>query len=310
MKKIYPFMIMLLLCGWVQAQIDSLQLIPATVPFSCDFNSQSENQRWILTRSSCFMAEPSNRFVIGTGTSVAGGADKSLYVSGDTTGLESYGATSESCRLFAERILDFGNIPQNWVLELDWKASGNQNGSNLLGGLKVFLRDTADLMPQETPDYAEDHLELAVNDTDWRHIRIPLQNVSGVKTLQFYTWGYLNANARLVPAAIDNIAITPATCDAPQFTVTTVGTNAAFSWPGSETDTFLIIYRLASEGTQNSVYKTVTGSMDTIGGLLPNREYIAWMAKICGSDTSAMYLGTHFITGCGTYEAPFEEHFS
>ena len=121
-------MIMLLLCGWVQAQIDSLQLIPATVPFSCDFNSQSENQRWILTRSSCFMAEPSNRFVIGTGTSVAGGADKSLYVSGDTTGLESYGANSESCRLFAERILDFGNIPQNWVLELDWKASGNQNG--------------------------------------------------------------------------------------------------------------------------------------------------------------------------------------
>ena len=241
---------------------------------------------------------------------MAGGADKSLYVSGDTTGLESYGANSESCRLFAERILDFGNIPQNWVLELDWKASGNQNGSNLLGGLKVFLRDTADLMPQETPDYAEDHLELAVNDTDWRHIRIPLQNVSGVKTLQFYTWGYLNANARLVPAAIDNIAITPATCEAPQFTVTTVGTNAAFSWPGSETDTFLIIYRLASEGTQNSVYKTVTGSMDTIGGLLPNREYIAWMAKICGSDTSAMYLGTHFITGCGTYEAPFEEHFS
>ena len=303
-------MIMLLLCGWVQAQIDSLQLIPATVPFSCDFNSQSENQRWILTRSSCFMAEPSNRFVIGTGTSVAGGADKSLYVSGDTTGLESYGANSESCRLFAERILDFGNIPQNWVLELDWKASGNQNGSNLLGGLKVFLRDTADLMPQETPDYAEEYLELAVNDTDWRHIRIPLQNVSGVKTLQFYTWGYLNANARLVPAAIDNIDITPATCDAPQFTVMTVGTNAVFSWPGSETDTFLIIYRLASEGTQNSVYKTVTGSMDTIGGLLPNREYIAWMAKICGSDTSAMYLGTHFTTGCGTYEAPFEEHFS
>ena len=303
-------MIMLLLCGVAQAQIDSLQLIPATVPFSCDFNSQSENQRWILTRSSCFMAEPSNRFVIGTGTSVAGGADKSLYVSGDTTGLESYGANSESCRLFAERIFDFGNVPQNWVLELDWKASGNQNGSNVIGGLKVFLRDTADLMPQETPDYVEEYLELAVNDTVWRHIRIPLQNVSGVKTLQFYTWGYLNENVRLVPAAIDNIAITPATCEAPQFTVTTVGTRAVFDWQGSDTDTFLIVYRPAFGTDQDVEYEEIVGNADTISGLLPNTEYIAWMAKICGSDTSAMYLGTHFTTGCGTYVAPFEEHFS
>ena len=127
-------MIMMLLCGWVQAQIDSLQLIPAAVPYSCDFNSQSENQRWILTRSSCFMAEPSNHFVIGTGTSVAGGADKSLYVSGDTTGLESYGANSESCRLFAERIFDFGNVAQNWVLELDWKASATRTARMSLAG--------------------------------------------------------------------------------------------------------------------------------------------------------------------------------
>ncbi len=301
---------MLLLCVWAQAQIDSLQQIPATLPYSCDFSSQSENQRWILTRSSCYMSEPSNRFVIGTGTSVAGGADKSLYVSGDTAGLESYGANSESCRLFAERILDFGNVPQNWVLELDWKASGNQNGSNVIGGLKVFLRDTADLMPQETPDYAEEYLELAVNDTVWRHIRIPLQNVSGLKTLQFYTWGYLNANARLVPAAIDNIAIIPATCEAPQFTVTTVGTRAVFDWQGSDTDTFLIVWRPVFGTDQDIEYEEIVGNTDTISGLLPNTEYIAWMAKICGSDTSAMYLGTHFTTGCGTYVAPFEEHFS
>ena len=190
-----------------------------------------------------------------------------------------YGANSESCRLFAERILDFGNIPQNWVLELDWKASGNQNGSNLLGGLKVFLRDTADLMPQETPDYAEEYLELAVNDTVWRHIRIPLQNVSGLKTLQFYTWGYLNENVRLVPAAIDNIAITPATCEAPQFTVTPVGTRAVFDWQGSDTDTFLIVWRPVFGYSQDNDSLEVVGSSDTLEGLIPNTEYGIMLPK-------------------------------
>ena len=309
MKKLYTIIIAMLLCGAAQAQIDSLQQIPATVPYTCDFNNQTENARWILTRSSCYMSDPTNRFVIGTGTSVTGGTDKSLYVSGDTTGLESYGANNESCRLFAERIIDFGSVPQNWVLELDWKASGYVNGTNPVSGLKVFLRDTADLMPQETPDYAEEHLELAVNDTVWRHIRIPLQNVSGLKTLQFYTWGYLNANARLVPAAIDNISITPATCDAPQFTVTPVGTRAVFDWQGSVVDTFLIIWRPVFGTTQDNDSLEVVGTTDTLEGLIPNTEYIAWMAKICGSDTSAMFLGTHFTTGCGTYIAPFEEHF-
>ncbi len=313
MKKQYYIMlavVLLGLCGCAEAQVDSVQLVPATMPYSCDFNHPDENAKWILSQGISYSFSRLNHFTIGTSTSFQdNGVDKSLYVSNDTTGLETYGANSESCWLFAERILDFGNIPQNWVLELDWKASGNQNGLNVLGGLKVFLRDTADLMPQETPTYEGESLEMAVNDNVWRHIRVPLQNVSGVKTLQFYTWGYLNANARLVPAAIDNISITPATCEAPQFTVTVDGTNAIFNWQGSDADSFLIIYRLANASEQDNEYELVGGSSSTISGLMPNSEYMAWMAKLCGNDTSAIYLGTLFTTGCGTYVAPFEEHF-
>ena len=308
MKKLYTILIAMLLCGVVQAQLDSLQQIPATVPYTCDFSNQSENARWILTRSGSVYTSYLNHFAIGTGTSVTGGADMSLYISNDT--LESYGANNESSRYFAERILDFGNTPQNWVLELDWKASGNQSSTSVSGGLKVFLRDTTDLMPDGEPDYATEYLELALGDTVWRHIRIPVQNVSGLKTLQFYTWGYVNANTRLVPAAIDNISITPATCDAPQFTVTIDGTDAIFNWQGAATDSFQIIYRPVSASPQDTVCETVMGNTGTLIGLLPNTEYIAWMAKLCGTDTSAMYLGTPFTTGCGAYVAPFEEHFS
>ena len=309
-NKFYTLITMLLLCGWAQAQIDSLQQIPATLPYSCDFNNSSENARWILSHFTWTSSDTVNHFTIGASTSyVQNGMDKSLYVSNDTTGLAAYGANAESSYLFAERIFDFGAVPQDFDLELDWKASGNQSGSSILGGLKVFLRDTAYLMPQESQTYADDFLAVAVNDTAWSHIHVPLHDVSGIKTLQFYSWGYINANTRLVPAAIDNISIMPTSCEAPQFTVTTIGTNAAFSWQGTETDTFLIIYRLANESVQDLVYETVVGNFDTISGLIPNAEYIAWMAKICDGDTSAMYLGTHFTTGCGTYVAPFEEHF-
>ena len=310
MKKLYTILISMLLCGWVQAQIDSVQQIPATVPYGCDFNNPGENARWILTRSGSVYSTYLNHFAIGTGTSVAGGADQSLYISNDTTALEAYGAYMEASHYFAERIIDFGSVPQTYVLELDWKASGGRNGTNIYAGLKVFLRDTADLLPQDEPVYSADHIEIAVGDTGWRHIRVPLDDVSGLKTLQFYTWGYINASARVVPAAIDNITVTPATCDAPQFTVTVEGAHAVFNWQGAPADTFLLVYRPASESAQSNVYKTVTGSTDTVGGLLSNTEYIAWMAKLCGDDTSAMYMGTHFTTGCGTYPAPFEEHFS
>ena len=310
MKKLYTIVMILLLCGQIQAQIDSLQGIPVTVPYTCDFNNQTENARWILTRSGSVNSSYLNHFAIGTGTSVAGGSDHSLYISNDTTSAEAYGANSESSRYFAERIIDFGNVPQNWVLELDWKASGYTNSTGPVSGLKVFLRDTADLMPDGDPNYSDEHLEFAVGDTVWRHLRIPLANVSGLKTLQFLAWGYLNANARLVPAAIDNISITPATCDAPQFTVTPVGTRAVLDWQGSVMDTFLIVWRPVSGTSQDNDFLEVVGSSDTLEGLIPNTEYIAWMAKICDGDTSAVYMGTHFTTGCGTYPAPFEETFS
>ena len=77
-KKLYTLILLTLLCTWAQAQIDSVQLIPATVPYSCDFNNPSENARWIRTRSGSVYSSYLNHFAIGTGTSVAGGTDRSL----------------------------------------------------------------------------------------------------------------------------------------------------------------------------------------------------------------------------------------
>ena len=113
MKKNYIIIVMLLSCCQIQAQIDSVQQIPATVPYSCDFNNPSENTRWVLSRSGSVYSSYLNHFAIGTGTSVEGGADQSLYISNDNTGLELYGANSESSHYYAERLINFGSEPQN-----------------------------------------------------------------------------------------------------------------------------------------------------------------------------------------------------
>ena len=120
-------------------------------------------------------------------------------------------------------------------------------------------------------------------------------------------------------AQTDSLQVDSTACVAPQFTVYTTGTDAVFNWYETdtitETDTFLIIYRLLSGTPQDNVYEMVTGNNGEFGeavisGLLPLTEYLAWMAKICSGDTSAVDSATLFTTGCGTFMTPFEEHFS
>ena len=59
---------MSLLCVWAQAQIDSVQLIPATVPYSCDFNNPGENAKWILSHFTWSLSDSVNHFTIGAST--------------------------------------------------------------------------------------------------------------------------------------------------------------------------------------------------------------------------------------------------
>ena len=310
MKKLYTILISMLLCGWVQAQIDSVQQIPATVPYTCDFSNQSENAHWILSR---YPTTPYiyflNHFVIGTGTSVTGLADDyALYVSHDENG--NYSAMAESCHLFAERVIDFGSDGGIYDLELDWKASGTTPNFYQSGGLKVFLRDTSDMMPEGAPAYANEHLDYALYDNSWRHGHVNLGYVSGVKTLQFYTWGYNASQSLQVPAAVDNISIYPTVCVAPFFTIS-FGTSAVtFQWQGSPTDTFLVVYRPESGTYSDNVYDTVTGSSYAVTGMMPNTAYVAWMARICNGQASALSEPNHFVTPCMTYPTPFVETFT
>ena len=166
---------------------------------------------------------------------------------------------------------------------------------------------------------------------------------------KFYTIITLLLLCGWAQAQIDSVQVDSTACIAPQFTVYPIGTDAFFNWLDTdnnvifvtdtlivadtvivgdadtvvvtdtvivtdtvvlmETDTFLIIYRLLSGTPEDNVYEMVVGDEYVISGLLPMTAYIAWMAKICNGDTSALSEGELFTTGCGTFVAPYEEHF-
>ena len=271
---------------------------PATLPYSSDFTNDTDNSQWVFS-TTCH-----NHFTIGSGTSYDGGNDQAVYVSNDSIG--TYAADSISGFLFAERTIDFGETPGTYIISLDWKASGNISGTSIYSGLIAYLRDANEETPSSMPSYVNSYLQYAVLDNDWVHQEIQVDDVTGLKKLQLFTWGYTNSSALQVPAAFDNVSVTEASCVTPEFTVTTTDVTATVTWDGDPSGTYLLIYREAGAPVSTNVYETITGDTTfTITGLTPVTTYYAWVAQICGGDTSVSTFAHSFTTTCpSSYPTP------
>ena len=278
--------------------------IPATLPYSSDFTNDTDNSQWVFS-TTCH-----NHFTIGSGTSYDGGNDQAVYVSNDSIG--TYAADSISGFLFAERTIDFGETPGTYIISLDWKASGNISGTSIYSGLIAYLRDANEETPSSMPSYVNSYLQYAVLDNDWVHQEIQVDDVTGLKKLQLFTWGYTNSSALQVPAAFDNVSVTEASCVTPEFTVTTTDVTATVTWDGDPSGTYLLTYREAGAPASTNVYETITGDTTfTITGLTPVTTYYAWVAQICGGDTSVSTFAHSFTTTCpSSYPTPFSENFN
>ena len=276
---------------WVDLTFTTLQ-VPATLPYSCDFNNSEENAKWTFTSSN------NNHWAIGTGTSYGNdGTDMALYVSNNPAG--TYAADSLiGSYLFAERIIDFGETPGTYELTYDWKASGYTEGGSIFSGVAVFLLDADEATTADFPSYVNDNLAFGAQLNDWSHVTVQLTEVSGYQKLQFFTWGYDFAEARAVPAAVDNISIHTSGCVTPTMTFEPDVQTVVVTHDGPADGTYYLQYRVY--GTATMLDTTFTGGSVTLENLLMNTTYIAWISQICGSDTSAVSNGSTFSTTCGT----------
>ena len=87
-------------------------------------------------------------------------------------------------------------------------------------------------------------------------------------------------------------------------------TSLSMVWTDDPSATILLYYGVTGALDSTTVCLTVTGGSYEFTGLLPATTYSFWMAKICGTDTSASTAVTNYTTPCSFTTAPFFETFS
>ncbi|MBP6429173.1 MAG: choice-of-anchor J domain-containing protein, partial [Bacteroidales bacterium] len=184
-----------------------------TFPYTATFDEfDPESYNWTSLSNSV------NRWVVGNATSSNLGTSTDLssaYISFNDG--DSNSATTATTRAYFYRDFDFGSTPTTYDLSFDWKCLGTYTSSTntVSSGIMVIPCETTDSINLGgLPLNQNQRVLMLHSQTDWQNATAQLDNMSGVKRLIFYTWGYSSSN-RYNPAAIDNITIEQSTCARP-----------------------------------------------------------------------------------------------
>ena len=99
---------------------------PATLPYSCGFEDDTENAAWTIVNGSA-----TNKFFIGSATN--NGGTKALYIS-NTNGSTNAYSNSSAGYAYAYREISIAT-PGSFTFQFDWKAVGESS----LDYIRAFL---------------------------------------------------------------------------------------------------------------------------------------------------------------------------
>ena len=273
--------------------------IPATLPYTYDFESDAEWQNWQTNTN----LNTNNWY---RGSAVANGGTHSAYISADQGATyKPYGYNSV-VNAAMYRDIDFGNVQSSFTISFDARAGGSLDAS--YDGLMVFLVDPS--IPTIASNQnitspwgnVNDLYRIATVriDTTWQTYTASFDTISGIHRVAFF-WFNQNTVAShptlLEPVAVDNIHIEESACPRPVATTVNAvgGSTASLSWYGPASGTYEVIYRPYPNGTTNSFVQTNTNSI-VLTGLESMTQYAVWVRKICGTDTSLTSDGVLFTT--------------
>ena len=270
--------------------------LPVTsFPYLATFDEYDlESSNWTSISNSV------NKWVVGDATSSTLGDiidSYSAYISFNDG--DSNSATTATTRAYFYRDFDFGSTPTTYDLSFDWKCLGTYTSSTntVSSGIMVIPCETTDSINLGGLPLNQNQRVLMVHSqTDWQNASTQLDNMSGLKRIIFFTWGYSAAN-RYNPAAIDNISLTETTCARPtDVTISDINTTSALiSWNGSAGN-YIVTYRAAGDAI--STYLASSTNTASLSNLLPGTSYSVWIKSICGSDTTINSVSLSFRTPC------------
>ena len=294
------------------ACIFTLPQVPATIPYSYNFEDATEWNNWHVSSNNHI------NWYRGNGTPAANG-NYSMYVSGD------FGATlstdmDQIVNASVWRDFDFGTTANAFEFSFKHKEGGTL--SNTYDALMVFITDTNNPVVSSEDNITSpwgdvnsiEYIYAARLDTNWTSARVAIDSMSGVKRVAFfwfnqdlgttYPWIY-------GPAAIDDIEMIVSPCPRVQgLRVDSLSsTTATLSWNATPGVTYRVAYRSAGSTPASNQYVTTTTNNVTLTGLSEVTNYIAFVQKICGTDSSIFSDGVEFQTEiCESAEFAYSYH--
>ena len=295
---------------WSEAIVFTTYSAVASIPYSTDFEDETENATWNFGG---FVNV--NAWAIGSATFAGEEASgHSAYIS--SNGGQSYGATYGYQQIYSYmwKDFDFGTGEDVFELSFDWKGIGAYySATTIMGGLAVLVQDPDDPVPSTiNSPFPSQVVIVLYNGTDWANARVVLPQLSGVKRLIFYSWGlYSTPERAATPPAIDNILIDVPVCPAPYSLIATnqTQTTADLFWEGIA-DSYIIQYKSSSDTEFTTV--TTSDNQYTLTELEPTKRYVLSIQGVCGTDLSIVSDSLVFKTSCydePIIEYPYEEGF-
>lgn len=259
------------------------QAVPATMPYSFDFEDATEWQRWqSTTNSSTDWAR---------GTAARGNATITGYISLDGGYTHSWDMSTRS-NAFAYRDINFGATSGSYQVEFDAAVGGTIADDH--DGLAVMLVDpsvpiqSTSTDPLLTPWGRIDTLDAIIvrRDTSWAHYYFPVDNTSGVRRLVLYHFNQATGSTAPYidyPPAIDNLSIVVQACPRPRnLTVSNLTDRSAdIVWEGENTARYIVAYRLKDTDSTANIYDTIIGTHHTLTGLTSSSEYLYQVVRLC-----------------------------
>ena len=284
--------------------------VPATLPYTCDFENAVENNGWVRENGAY-----TNKWCIGTATN--NGGTKALYVSNDNGTTNAYGASASY--VYAYREIDFASAGE-YVVSFDWKARGEtgcwdamyaalvpsgiacppaSNITSSTNSLPTGYINVADV----SQSYNTTGVFLWTNtESGWitSTMTIDIQT-SGVYTLVFY-WKNDGSGGSNPPAAVDNINIHALTCptvgDLAAAPANITSNSAVITWTERGTAEAWEVIVSASEITNFASATAVPVTEETYPatGLNAETTYHVYVRANCGTDENSQWAHATFTT--------------
>ena len=306
--------------------IDSFTMgqIPLIVPFTYDFENNSENLNWQFANST-----NDNKWHIGTATNNTPGGNNAMYISSDNGITNTY--TGNRVTVWAYRDILFDTQADYYLLSFDWKGKGESSWdfmSVFIGDAVPVVATTTNSRPIPAPNRANaDTLAptpvtnnpyptyFNLSDVWQQYSGILPQSYYGTFKRIYFAWTNDGGGMYNPPAVIDNLSIGAYSC--PRVTGVTVpagsitSTGAVVNWVAGGSETNWIVEYRASDDTTWTIVNISNNPTCTLTTLTSATTYIVRVKADCGGSnvgpySSSIYFSTTQLPATLPYNCDFE----